>query len=255
MFCKNCGTDVTDMKYCPKCGTRVEPENNRNVQKESVETEKKLTIVQIKWLSFSVVLTAWGLLLITSSLLPYIMAEIRYDYSDYNIFSYIYPISYFALSVFACIKFHILLKSSDYVMTPQYKFSREFALNKSNLLQMIMFAVFIWYSMVSNRRWSNGALWGLSALVLIGCLTIWIYWFRIFRATREEDKKAIFTVIYISFREFWISIVCFLIADLFIFLTSSLVLLGLIFTALIFVYPAARYVRSKRVLRDVYKVK
>lgn len=255
MFCKNCGTDVTDMKYCPKCGTRVEPESDRNVQKKSGETKKKLTIAQMKWLSFSVVLTAWGLLLITSSLLPYIMAEIRYDYSDYNIFSYIYPISYFALSVFACIRFHTLMKSSDYVMTPHYKFSREFALNKSNLLQIIMFAIFIWYSMVSNRRWSNGALWGMSVFVLIGCLVIWIYWVRVFKTIREEDEKMIFTVIYISFREFWVNIICFLIADLLIFLASSMVLLGLIFTTFIFVYPAVRYVQSKRVLKDVYKIK
>ncbi len=255
MFCKNCGADVTDMKYCPKCGTRVEPENDRNIQKESKETKKKLTVSQMKWLSFSVVLTAWGLLLITSSLLPYIMAEIRYDYSDYNIFTYIYPILYFALSVFACIKFHTLLKSSDYISTPHYKFSREYALNKSNLIQMIILALFIWYAMVSNRRWSNGALWGMSVLVLIGCFALWIYWFRVLKMGLEEDKKMIFTVIYISFREFWINIVCFLIGDLLISLTSSAVLLGLIFTALIFAYPAVRYVRSKRVLKDVYKVK
>lgn len=250
MFCKNCGTDVTDMKYCPNCGTSVETDSGTQT-----ENERKLTIIQMKWLSFSVILTAWGLLFITSSLLPYIMAEIRYDYSDYTLFSYIYPLSYFVLSVFFCVKFHKLLKSSDYARTPHYKFSRIYALNKSNLIQIIIFAVFLWYTIVSKRSWSNGALWGLSTVVLIICCLIWLYWFLILKMIREEDKKTVAVVVYISFREFWAGIICFLIADLLVFITSSVVFLGLIFTTFVFVYPTFRYVQSKHILQNVYKVK
>lgn len=42
MFCRNCGTDVTNMKYCPKCGTRNAVEN------ENVATDEKLKDSKVK---------------------------------------------------------------------------------------------------------------------------------------------------------------------------------------------------------------
>ena len=42
MFCRNCGTDVTDMKYCPKCGTPTAIEN------ENVATGEKLKGSKVK---------------------------------------------------------------------------------------------------------------------------------------------------------------------------------------------------------------
>ena len=42
MFCRNCGSDVTDMKYCPKCGTPTAIEN------ENVTTGEKLKGSKVK---------------------------------------------------------------------------------------------------------------------------------------------------------------------------------------------------------------
>ena len=44
MFCRNCGTDVTDMKYCPKCGT---PTENGNKDKVADKKDRKYGLVMI----------------------------------------------------------------------------------------------------------------------------------------------------------------------------------------------------------------
>ncbi len=41
MFCRNCGTDVTDMKYCPKCGTPTTIENMMTGEKSRDSTVKR----------------------------------------------------------------------------------------------------------------------------------------------------------------------------------------------------------------------
>lgn len=40
MFCRNCGTDVTDMKYCPKCGTPTAIKNMATGEKPKTSTAK-----------------------------------------------------------------------------------------------------------------------------------------------------------------------------------------------------------------------
>ena len=45
MFCRNCGTNVTNMKYCPKCGTKVEAsdepyQEDMNMQTSLPKAEK-----------------------------------------------------------------------------------------------------------------------------------------------------------------------------------------------------------------------
>lgn len=44
MFCRNCGTDVTDMKYCPNCGT---PTENGNKNKVVGKKDRKYGLVII----------------------------------------------------------------------------------------------------------------------------------------------------------------------------------------------------------------
>lgn len=41
MFCRNCGTDVTDMKYCPKCGTPTAIENMATEEKPKTSMGKR----------------------------------------------------------------------------------------------------------------------------------------------------------------------------------------------------------------------
>lgn len=255
MFCKNCGTDVTNMKFCPNCGTRVDTDNSQSSDIEAHSEQKKFTIQQAKWLSFSVVLTAWGLLLITSSLFPYIMCEILYDYSGYNSLEYIFMVLYFILSVFVCVKLHSLVKSTEYVKTPQYKLSKVLAMNKSNFLQMIILALFIWYAMVSKRSLSNGDLRSISIIVLVLCGVIWVRWIFLFKAIRQEDIKMIITIIYISIREFWISFALFIVIDVLLTLFYSVAVLGILLVALVFVYPAICFVQTKRTLEKVYHIK
>lgn len=41
MFCKNCGTDVTGMVYCPVCGAKVADEEKDNASTTQVKEESK----------------------------------------------------------------------------------------------------------------------------------------------------------------------------------------------------------------------
>lgn len=251
MFCKNCGTDVTGMKYCPNCGTCI----NKNETSEPNDklTKKKLTITQVKGISLSVVFTAWGLLLITNSLLPYITAEIRYDFSDYKTFSYLYPLLYFVCSVLICASIYMSLKSSNYINTPQYTLTKILALNKSNHAQIILFVLLLQYAIYSQHELANGTLWTICVVVLIVCCILWGYWWFTLRTILNDNKKMVLVAVYISLREFWISFLLFLIASILLSLISSS-FLGFVYIGLIFVYPALRYINTKKVLKNVYKI-
>lgn len=253
MYCRNCGTDVTNMKYCPRCGTCVDPGESGGPPTENTQPQKVLTISQLKWFSFSVVLVAWGLLFIAGNLVPYIMAEIRYNFSDYEMFTYIYTALYLVLSIVIIISFQKGLKTSGYMETSQYKFSKTLALNKSNFIQIVIFAVFMGYSIINNREFTNGTLWSIAVVVLIMCCIIGVCWFLTLRKVRVEDKKMVLVALYISFREFWISIVLFFAGGLLLsFMTNAFS--GVMLIALMFSYPVIRVSLTKPVLKDVYKV-
>lgn len=255
MFCRNCGSDVTNMKYCPKCGTYAETGNAGAFDTESHLAKKEFTIQKASGLSFSVVLTAWGLLLITDSLFPYIMCQIMYDFSDYDSLGWIYLLSYFVFSVIACVKFHKFIKAMGYIKTSQYKLTDALAVNRSTGLQMVILGIFIWWAMVNKRKISNGDLWNISIIVLVLCGVMWAWWIFSFKKIRHEDRPMILTTIYISFREFWVSFALFGIADALMSLCSSVTVLGLILIALIFVYPAVRFRQTKRILAKVFHIK
>lgn len=257
MYCRNCGTDVTNMKYCPKCGTCVDPSEDRSPPFENTQAQKVLTISQLKWFCFSVVLTAWGLLFISADLLPYVMAHIRYTFDDYELFTYIYPIMYFAVSAFLMIKFHKGLKSSGYMETSQYKFSKVLALNKANLCQIVIFAFIIWYAIIGGRDITNGTAWRIAVIILaVGCV-IWLSWFLAIKKVRTEDKKMVIVALYVSFREYWISMIFFIIGELLLSMIASILpaFSVVMLIALMFAYPVIRVTMTKPVLKNVYKVK
>lgn len=254
MYCKNCGTDVTNAKFCPKCGTCVETDGAVNPPPENNPPQKILTITQLKWFSFSVVLTAWGMLFMATSLVPYIVAQIRYDFSGYDTLTYICTAAYLFLSILVVVSLHRALKSSGYMETSQYKFSKVLALNKSNFLQAVIFAAFIVYSIINNREVTNGTLWRSSVIVLIVCCAIWVSWFLTFRKVRAEDQRMVLVAFFISFREFLISIVLFFAGDLLLGVMNN-AFSGVMLIALMFAYPVIRIVLTKPVLANVYKVK
>lgn len=254
MYCRNCGTDVTNMKYCPKCGTCVDPGESGSPPTEHTQAQKILTISQLKWFSFSVVLIAWGLLFIAGNLVPYIMAEIRYNFSDYELFTYICTAVYLVLSLIIVLMFQKAVKVSGYMETSQYKFSKTLALNKSNFIQIVLFATFLCYAIISERELTNGTLWKISIIVLIICCIIGICWFLTFRKVRVEDKKMILAAFYISFREFLISIMLFFAGDLLLAFMNN-AFSGVMLIALMFAYPVIRVTMTKPVLEKVYNVK
>lgn len=257
MYCRNCGTDVTNMKYCPKCGTCVDPGEIGGPPTKNTQPQKVLTISQLKWFSFSVVLTAWGLLFISGDLLPYIMAQIRYTFDDYELFTYIYPIMYFVFSVCLMMVLHKGLKTSGYMETSQYKFSKILAQNKANFLQIVIFAFIICYAIIGGRDITNGTAWHIAVIILIvGCI-IWLCWVLAFRKIRAEDKKMVVVVFYIAFREYWISMILFIAGELLLSAIASILpaFSIVMLIALMFVYPVIRVSLTKPVLEKIYKVK
>lgn len=257
MYCRNCGTDVTNMKYCPKCGTCVDPSESGSSPLENVQSQKILTISQLKWFPFSVVLTAWGLLFICGDLIPYIMAQIRYTFDDYELFTYIYPIIYFVLSLSLIMTLHKMLKSSGYMETSQYKFSKVLAQNKANFLQIVIFAFIIWYAVIGGRDITNGTAWFIDVIILIiGCI-IWLCWLLAFRKVHTEDKNMIVSAFYISIHEYWISMVLFILGELLLSAIASILpaFSVVMLIAFMFAYPVVRVTMTKSVLEKIYNVK
>lgn len=257
MYCRNCGTDVTNMKYCPKCGTCVDSSESGSPPVENTQSLKVLTISQLKWFSFSVVLVAWGLLFIAGNLVPYIMAEIRYNFSDYELFTYICTAVYLVLSLIVVLMFQKAVKVSGYMETSQYKFSKTLALNKSNFIQIVLFVTFLCYTIISERELTNGTLWKISIIVLIICCIIGVCWFLVFRKVRIEDKKMILVAFYISFREFLFSTVLFFAGDLLLGAIASILpaFSVVMLISLMFAYPVIRVTMTKPVLAKIYNVK
>lgn len=260
MFCINCGNELSvEAKYCPNCGTSTKTGNAQSSDTEAYLGKKKFTVQQASALSFCVVLTAWGLLPIVNSLLPHITCQILNDFSSHVFFEDAYLILYFVFSVMVCVRFHVSIKAAEYIKTSQYKLIDALAVKESSGLQMWIFGLILLRRISRNMENKQGLFdvsWlNISVIVLILCGVMWVLLFFLFKAIRQDDIKMIKTTIYISFREFLVSILiaiglCYLISD-----ESDHTIIALGTLVLIFVYPVVRFMQTKRILKNVFHIK
>lgn len=263
MFCKSCGTDIKDMKYCPNCGTCVEFGTNDNSAMNN-KTGVPLKVTQLKFLAASVVVIGWSLLMITSSLLPYIYATATMNYSSdtYDWNGYLYLAIYFVLSIIFYVVCKKSLRKSGYEKTVHYHLAQVVAVNISNLCSGILIFFLVDFAIHSNLILKNSDLWIISLILLLISIFLIVYWCYVAKKIKADNKTMLLVTVLVAFREYWIAFVIF--AGVSIFtnmlmainpLSSLMGILGLFVLIMPFVYPFVRYMISRKIMRSVYKIK
>ena len=68
MYCKECGSEITDGKFCPNCGTPIKPKISNKALKESKNEESRVINLLYTVLLISVLIGVFGLMFYLANL-------------------------------------------------------------------------------------------------------------------------------------------------------------------------------------------
>lgn len=250
MYCSKCGNKISDdSSFCSNCGVNVSAEKNI----ESAEN-KGLSVNAFRFLTVGITIIFSSIIIALSSLVPYVLAVVKMDFSTYRFECIFYVVIFFiALTAFWFFSKEKLNKQ-EYLSKNHILLVQNLSLNVFSTIVIVFNVFFYWFSIFSKREITNAQLNIIGIVALIISTLIFLKIKKLIKKAKQIDKAMLFVSIVTISKEFVINFAILIGVTMLVSILPSNIIFIIPILYVHFIYPVSKRKSSKDILKRIFKV-